>query len=264
MDRLLREDFKGLGAAVGFHRVEARRDPGAAEVALERPEVAGRHRLNKRIQHGGGGPLIFAPFAGEIAGGGDGDTREALPEDVGDLPLVRGVGVAVEEADGDRTDLRRSELIGNRVDGGEVERGDDLALVVAALAHLEAQMPRHEWLLLAEPQVVDVGAIGAADGENVAAPLGGDECGLRAVALGEGIDHHRGAVHEVVDRLGRDAGFAQGVHDAVGEGRRRRGGFGETDLSGGVVEVDQIGECSADVGGESHWIPPGDANVVAV
>ena len=121
----------------------------------------------------------------------------------------------------------------------------------------------HEGGLLGEAQVVEVGPVGAADSEDVAEAPGGDEGRLCPLALGEGVDDDGGAVHEVLDGLGPEIGFADGVEDALGEVGRGRGGLGGADTARLLIEVDEIGEGSAYVrcqfqGATSvrgRWIP---------
>ena len=79
-----------------------------------------------------------------------------------------GVGVGVQEADRDRLDAVALAGGCDRLGVRRVERDEDGAVAVDALAHLEAVAPRHERRGLARDEVVHVGAVAAADLEDVA------------------------------------------------------------------------------------------------
>ena len=71
-----------------------------------------------------------------------------------------------------------------------------IALVVDAPRHLAAQVAGHKGLGLAVFQVEKVGPVAAADLQDVAEPLAGDERDLGALSLGDGIDDDRRPVHK--------------------------------------------------------------------
>ena len=128
---------------------------------------------------------------------------QELEEAIARGALVLGVGVGVQEADGDRLDALRAAGLGDGVELGELEWDEDVAVAVDTLAHLEAQPSRHERLGLAADEVVHVGPVSAADLEHVAEAARGDERGQGALALGQRVDDDRRAVDEVPDVLER-------------------------------------------------------------
>ena len=135
---------------------------------------------------------------------------QELEEAIARGALVLGVGVGVQEADGDRLDALRAAGVGDGVELGELEWNEDVAVAVDTLAHLEAQPPRHERLGLAADEVVHVGPVPAADLEHVAEAARGDERGQGTGALGQRVDDDRRAVDEVLDVLERDIAGASG------------------------------------------------------
>ncbi len=179
---------------------------------------------------------------------------QELEEAIARGALVLGVGVGVQEADGDRLDALRAAGVGDGVELGELERDEDAAVAVDPLAHLEAQPPRHERLRLAADEVVHVGPVSAADLEHVAEAARGDERRQGAVALGQRVDDDRRAVDEVPDALEGDLAVGQAGEHALGQARRRRRRLRDAEVARLGVEEDEVGERTADVrrGDEAH------------
>jgi hypothetical protein len=192
----------------------------------------------------------------------------------GDRLLVHGVGVGVQEAHRQRVDgLAREEVGDGRLGLGLVERGDDLAAGVEALAHLDRPPARDERRLLHVLQVELVGVAPAllADHEQVAEALGGDVADVGAPPLQHHVGGEGGGVHDAVDVVGRRAGFRQrqveGLQrtDSRVVGRRER--LGREQAGAAVVagrpllDHHDVGERAADVdaGGQAapaHAAPP--------
>ncbi len=146
-------------------------------------------------------------------------------------------------------DVAGSDLRGRGRHVGLADRLHDGAEVRHPLGDLEAQVPGHERHRLGVGEVVQVGPVGPADLQHVAEAAGRDERGRRAAALGDGVDHDRGAVDELPDRPGRDAGFGERGEHAVGQ---VRGGVRlcSQDAAADRVDRHEIGEGTADVDGK--------------
>ena len=138
-----------------------------------------------------------------------------------------------------------------------MQRHADAPPGVDPLAHLEAQPARHEGDLLAVAQVVEVGAVAARDLQHVAKALGGDQRGLRARPLRDGVDDGRPAVDEVIHGVGVELRLIDGVEHAPRQIVRRAERLGDAERAGLLVEVDEIGEGPADIGRQSaHCVLP--------
>ena len=109
---------------------------------------------------------------------------------------------AVEEARPRPPDARGLERAGGRAHLVLVERRLDAAVVAQPLADLEAQVAGDEQRRLVGLQVVEIRPVLAADLEQVAEALGGDEAGRDAAVLDQRVGGDRGAVAEIGD-LGR-------------------------------------------------------------
>ena len=121
-------------------------------------------------------------------------------------------------------------------------------MAIDPLAHLEAVAARHEGRRLARDQVVHVGAVAAADLEDVAEAARGHERGTGTRALGERVDDDGRAVHELLDRGRLDLACGDHVEHALGEVARGRRDLGDAHLAAHCVDRDEVGERAADVG----------------
>ena len=146
-----------------------------------------------------------------------------------------------------------------------MQRHLDAAPGIDALAHLEAEPPRHEGDLLAVAQVVEIGAVAARDLEDVAKALGGDQRGPGAGPLRNRVDHGGSAVHEVVHGVGVESGLVDGIEHAPREIVRRAERLGDAERAGLLVEVDEVREGPADIGRQSAHralLPLGSAPII--
>jgi hypothetical protein len=170
-------------------------------------------------------------------------------------PLVPRIGVRVQQADRDRLDAGRPEVVEDRGQAREVERLPLGARRREPPRQLAPQVARHERLGLLVEQVEEVRPVAARDLERVAEPLGRDQPGGHALALGQRVDHDRGAVDEEADAGRIDAGARDHVEHPALEVRRRRVRLGGDDLlAAGLrirAQVDEVGEGAADVGGDA-------------
>ena len=223
--------------------------PCAFSAAVEIAQVAGGNRLDVGGQDGGAGPFVFAPFAGDLVAGHSGNLG---PEAFyfGEKRLfMGGVGVAVEEADRHRLDPVCPEPVEDRGHPAEVERRAFSPLVGDPPRHLGAEMAGHEDLRFHVVEVEEIGPVAARDLQRVAEPFGGDQPDLDALAFGQRVDDHRGAVGHEIHIRRCDPALGQHAQHAGFEVGRRGVGFGGGDLhpvrSG--FESHQIGEGPADI-----------------
>ncbi len=204
------------GGRVGGGLLE-RRDPAGGEhhVRLRQPsrlrglaqaaEIAARGRAERGIDGRGRRALELAHLGGHLVRGDDERVRQRLAQDLGHARLVRRVAEREQQAHGHglhpgaREPLRRSRhaLV--------VERPDDVVRP-HPLVDLHAQPARHHGRRgrLVQPVQARTGL--AAEEEQVAEALGGDQRRACQAPLEQGVGRDRGAVHEVGDVAGRDTG----------------------------------------------------------
>lgn len=178
------------------------------------------HRLHVGRQHGGAGALVLAPLARDLMRGHRGDLRPKLLHPGQRCLLVSRVGIGVDEADSDGLHSFGPEIVEDGRQPGEVEgRGLD-PLVVDAPFDLAAQVAGHKGLGLAVFQVEKVRAGAAADLQDVAEPLTGEQPDLGPFPLGDGIDDDGRPVHKGRELAGRCAAGRDDVHHPLFELRR--------------------------------------------
>jgi hypothetical protein len=145
-----------------------------------------------------------------------------LEHECGGAPLMRGVGVAVQEADRDRVDALGLELARGRAHRRLVERLDFAAVRRQPPGDLEDALGRHRALGLLPPEHVGAARdVLPADLEHVAEAHRGDESGRGALALEDHVGRDRRAVQHARDRLRVSARLRHRIRDAVDEAERR-------------------------------------------
>ena len=254
-DRNARDRLQRIDAAIGLHDVGASGKALRSQALIEPAQIALGDGLHIGRQDGRVGALIFAPFAGDLVRG---DGRRLRPEPAHRVErglFMRRIGVGVQETDGDRLDALGLEVIEDRRQAGYIEGAALLAPVGHAAGQFAAQIARHEGFGLAVVQVEEVGPVAARDLQRVAEAPGRDQADLDALALGQRVDHDRGAMGEKVDRRRIDAPLFEHVQHALFEIGRcgvRLGGA-DMGLAGRFVglEDDQIGKGSADICGNA-------------
>ena len=165
--------------------------------------------------------------------------------------LVGGVGVAVQEADGDRLDALVAQLgdqPGHRLG---IRRLVRRSVGVRALVDFEPQVARHERRGQLQKQVVELVAMLARDLVGIAEAARREQCGAGAFALDDGVGDQRGAVDDAVHVGGLGLAALERLAQHLGDGHRRIGRRGQDladgEVAGRVVDQDQVGEGAADV-----------------
>ena len=116
--------------------------------------------------------------------------------------------------------------------------------------NLEAQLTRNERRLAMEAQIERLGAVAAADLQQVAEALGRQQRGLGADALQQRVDDQRGAMLDEARIARVDCGLADAVEDGLAQlivGGRT---LGVGDRAGLDIAGDEIGEGAADIDGD--------------
>ncbi len=136
------------------------------------------------------------------------------------------------------------------------------AIRVGALWDIKPQMTRHKRRRVLQHQVVELVAILATDLDRIAEPGRSHERCLRALALNYGVGHQRGAVHQVLDLVGCNAGAFERICEHGLNGARRvvdRGQlFSQHEHATALVDQDEVGKRAADIDANAICVGHGD------
>ena len=195
-------------AAARFHEEQRCVDAALGHARVEALHVGGDDRHDRGVEDGGHAALVLAEDRQHLARQRQQRAGDLLGEDLGDAALVGGVGVAVQQHDGDGADALRLDGAGGVAHGGLVE-GRELAPVRPdAAGDLEDVLGRHGALGLHPGEQAGAARhVLAADLQHVLEAGRGDERGAGALAL--------------EDQVGGDGGAVQDAGD-VGAGEARR------------------------------------------
>ena len=161
----------------------------------------------------------------------------------------------MQEGDRDALDLQLSQFRRERAHGCFVQREANRAVRVDALGHGEAQAAGRQRLRLVDAEIVLVVAALGRDIEHVAEAIGGDQRGLGAAPLDDGVGRKRGAMNEDVDVADMGTRVSENEthpveHRLLGPLRRRQHLAGFARLA--HVQHD-IRERAADIDGKPHF-----------
>ena len=238
----------GLIEAAGrLHDQERTGKSGRAHMGVDLADVTADFRADIGVGGDRRAALELAVFLRQFVGSRYEQRRMVLLQDRLRTPLVIGIGVAVEEQDGDRLDAELLQSFAERRDLAVVERLGDLAVGQRALFHLETQRPLDQRHVLAEEQVISIRPVDAPDLINVAKTLGDKQRRGGAGAFEYGVDGDGRAVQKQRRRTIIAAGFGDARGNALDQVRRRRQRLAECERAGRLVERRDIGEGAADI-----------------
>ena len=250
VDRLGRRRPVVHEAAVGFHHQEVGVHADGCQAGGDVLDVLPHQRLQECVRQRRAHAVVLPPAGVHLVAERDTRRRVLLGDDLPHAQFVGGVHVGEQEAHGDVGEALSTQRAGGLPRPVLVQGFDDLALVVAALVHLEAVPPLHERDGLVPLQVVVVLAVHPLDEHHVAETPRADETWQLRLALQQGVGGHGGAVHQVTDGAVVDTGPADDVVDGPMRLPGRAGRLGHLHLAGLLVEQRQVGERAADV--DSH------------
>ena len=255
VDRLRADDVGADDAAVGLHDRQRRRDPSRAQLSHQARDVTRDERLHVGVEDGAHRALELAEHRQHLAGERHGAVGVLVEQQRMGASLVRGVGVAVQEAHGDRVHAGLAQPARRRPHAGLVEGLELLALHGDAAADLEDQLGGDRARRLHPRE--HVGAprdVVTADLEHVAEAGGGEEARRRALALEDRVGGGRRPVQHVTQRRGLDTGETQRLVDAGDESGghivRRRRRLGDPEPAARLVHQGDVGERPAHVEGD--------------
>ena len=207
------------------------------------------------IHHRGAGALVFLALRQDRAGGRHQQCGEALAQERLGALFVRGIAVAVDQADRNRLDAGCGKLIPGCQHARLVQRLDHAAVGRDALHHLQAMPARHQRLGLVPGQVEHVGHADAADLQHVAEAARGDEPGPGARSLQEGVGADGRAVQHFFDPRCRYAQLPQERIEAGNDPAARivrRGRHLALVQHAATGHQDDVGKRAADIDRNAH------------
>ena len=142
-----------------------------------------------------------------LAGQGERNPRQGLPQHPPYPLLVLRVGVGVKQADGNRFHPLLCQAASHPRHGRFIQGSDHPPPGIQALGDPETEVTGHQRPGFLELEVVETGPNLAGDLQQVSKPLGGDEAGAGNGALDDGVGGHGGPVHQVGHLGGVDAVF---------------------------------------------------------
>ena len=140
----------------GLHDLEWRRACEVGDARADVVEVAGHQRPDVRVHGRRRGALVLLLLAQDLGGERDRHVRQLRPQHLAQQPLVLGIEVGVEKADGNRFQIGRPKLPGDPPRLLAREGAHRLSGGRHPLVDLEAQPPRDERLGLAPEVVVEM------------------------------------------------------------------------------------------------------------
>ncbi len=244
-----REPLRGLDrhhAAVRLHDQHVASGASGAQRLFQPIQIARYQWLQIGVQDRSRDPLELTDLRDDLGGRRNVRVGPEATHRLDRLGLVRCVGVAVDEEDGDRLAARLAQGLGALGDLIERHLRLDRAIGQHPFVHLQAQVARHDGLERA-PEAPGLRPVAAAHLEHVAETRGRDDAGPGALALekrvgadGGAVDD-RGDVNEFIDAL------ANAVDEALGLILAGRGHLCRRDAAPGLVPHKDIGEGSAHI-----------------
>ena len=258
-DRIPRRDLRRHDATVRKHDEQPAAEPLFIEPALELVEIRPDHRHCRGVAGGRDHARVFTDLWRDIARRAHRDI-ELLREQRGNLVLVAGVGVTMEQTHRDGLDVGRANVVGQAVDRGPGRLLDDDALGGRALLDLERERPRNRRLGELDLQVIHVVPVLVANQQRVGEALVRDERGPGRLALDQRVGDERRRVHDRgADVARRDSSLDErsghaALHSFERPARRAERLVNDN-ATGRAVEQDDVRERATDVDGEPPVAP---------
>ena len=255
VNRLLPRRSKGIHPAATLHYEQLGGDTGLGQPIFDPLQIACDHRTDATVDRGRAGPQILAELGCHFGRQRDDGLGKDFGENRPGPPLVDGVGVGVQKADGDGLYALRSQRGRYLAQDVFVERCQHGAAGIEALGYAKTAVARHERPGLFKLQVVESGTNLAGDLQHIAEALGGDKARWRDLALDDGVGGDCGAVNDVSHVFSGDLLLGeQPLHSFHKPARRVLGGrrdFAGVDAPRRFVNERNIGKGAADIDAES-------------
>ncbi len=171
-------------APVRLHHPEI----GGAGVALKLGQIAVHHRRHKRVDHRGTGAFVLAELRQHLAG--ERRKKACRPQFFGDDLFVGRVYKGKEQTHRHRFNAGCLQLLNQRIELRLRQRNQRPAVVINALGDFKAQIGGHQRRGPAAKQIVNIGAILAANFQHIPKPGRGDQRRHRAFAFQQRVGRH--------------------------------------------------------------------------
>ena len=253
IDGVVGRRLRGSQAAIRTQDVEVDVFGLAGELVAQVRHITLHARAHIRVRHRGNGALVFLHLRYHFRRQRDRDTRQHFGRDGADALLVCVVGEGVDERDGERLDALRAERDEVRAEFVFVQGIDNIALGAHALIRFDGERERRhgQRLVVDDPAAKAAGNEGARDLQHLAIALRGDETDTSASGRQHGVGGDRGAMHDIPDVRGLDAGKAAHPFNAMQHADGLVGGCTRhlrfPSLAGFFVDEEQVGESTTDV-----------------
>jgi hypothetical protein len=96
--RRIRRESRRSQPAVGLHQLQRRLDSQFAQSRIQRADVGSHHRLHIGVDDGGAGARILLDLRQYLTADGHRYARQRSTHLIGDRPLMRRIGIAVQQA----------------------------------------------------------------------------------------------------------------------------------------------------------------------
>ncbi|MNX74801.1 hypothetical protein D3C86_1062530 [compost metagenome] len=176
------------------------------------------------------------------------------PQQLTDAALVGGVGVAVQQADGDAFNALGRQFVRQRDDLRFIQRGQHLAARIDPFRYAMAPGSGDQRLWLVQKNVVLRESVFQANLDQVAKAGRRQQGGAGTLALDQRVGGQRGAQDQQADVGPAQARLVQQFFNALQHGGFRRFGCGQQ-LGGPAMVVvfqNNVGERAAHVDGDAH------------
>ncbi len=238
------------GAAAGLHHQQGRGDVKAAQRGGQRGQVAGYDGQDIGIDDGGGGSLILLDLGQDLRRQANRHIRCPFGDQFTDAPFVGAVGIGIDQRYRDRLDPVGQQFFDCRPCRDFVQWGQNAALVVNTLDNLGPVGAAGQGLGLLPGQIVKRGHAKAANFQDIAEAVRGDQSGLDAPAFQNGVGSDGGAVDNLGNCRGGDCAAPEHHRQALGDAAavvvRRRGHFQRQGFAVGGQEH-HVGKRAADI-----------------
>ena len=186
-------------AAIGLHQLQRRLDPQRAQTRIQGGDIGPHDRLHIGIYNGGGGAGILLDLRQDLAADGNRHIRQRRPHRIGDGTLMRGIGVAVQQADRQAAHLLPADHIDRGGDAVHVQRHRDRAIRAHLFGDFQPQPAFHQRAGLGPGDVIQNGHPQVADFQNIAEPARGDQRRAGALGLQDGVRADGGGMQNIGD-----------------------------------------------------------------
>ena len=208
-DRIFAREVRRDETAIRLHDEEVVAEALRPERALQVAEITGHSWLDVAVGDRCAGPLIFAELRRHVGGQRDQHVRRACRDTVAHRPLMRRVGVGMQQRYGDRLVAAFDDSIDDGGQRGIVQRRQHRTIEGHPLIELENVAPADQRRGLVHVEIVGLVALLTADQYDVAEAARGDQCRLRAFALDDRVGRNGRPVQHAFDRIRGEARLFQ-------------------------------------------------------